>query len=1097
MSKLHALIVAAMTTLVLTASPLPALASGLLRYPDVRGDTVVFSSGGDLWSVSTEGGTARRLTSHSGLELFAKLSPDGQMLAFTGQYSGDEQVYVMPVGGGEPRQLTYYPARGPLPARWGFDHQVYGFTPDGRQVLFRGLREHWTLAASRLYTVPVDGGAPVALAPPVAGAGDLSPDGRRLLYSPLFRDFRTWKRYQGGWAQDLYVYDLEGGPIQRITDHPRADRDPMWIGDALYFASDRGGRMNLYRYDLKTKATQPLTQHQDADVRWPSADPDGQIVYELSGGLRLYDTGSGRDRALDIQVPDEGLASRPRHVSVAGHMEGFELSPNGKRALVVARGDVFDVPTEHGLTRNLTHSSNAHEREAQWSPDGTAVAFISDVTGEEELWVRDQESGRHRQLTFRSKVRMYRPRWSPDALRIAYADAQANLWVVDLKSRKRTKVATDPGGRLNAFEWSPRGGFLAFTRYQANDFGVIDVWSVADGRVRTVTNPAFDVGAPAWGPKGDYLYYLSTRDFRPQVDAIDFNVFGSQANGVYATALRPDVENLYRPRDDALIEKKEAKADQSPKKEEPPGTGVDALRKQGFIKIAFEGIDQRVVQVPMKTSNYVSLFVTPTHVVAHDRGPFFLGRDDNQQKLVAFEISKRKLEPVATGITGYAVSADNSRVLVRTKKGLQVVALGKKGPDAKPKPLPTKGMKAHVVPKQEWMVIFDEVWRRYRDYFYVSNMHGFDWKAIRDRYRPLALQAGHREELNDVMGQMVAELEVSHAYVAGGDLGLPPRPGVALLGARFALDKKAGRYRIQEIYQGHNEEAKYRSPLTEVGVNAEVGEYVLEINGQELLPDDNPYRLLRGAVASPVELLLNQAPKADGARRVLVKPIGSEQPLVYLGWVLDKQARVDKATDGKIGYIHIPDMGQNGIYEFMKWFRPQMRKEGLIVDVRSNGGGFVSQLIIERLRRKVLGTGFSRHSQFVSTYPYAVVPGPMVCLMSETSASDGDIFPWAFRASGLGPLIGKKSWGGVVGITSHGPLLDGGSVFVPEFSTNGPEGAYIIEGEGVEPDIVVENDPVAVAAGRDSQLERGVKEVMARHKEAKRLPKRPAPPVHR
>ena len=1076
-----------------------AHAEGLMRYPDVQGDQVVFTHAGDIWMVAADGGTARRMTAHPGLEVFAKLSPDGSTIAFTGQYDGDEQVYVMPASGGTPQQLTFYPARGPLPARWGFDHQVYGFTPDGRSVLFRGLRDHWTVSDGRLYTVPVTGGTPVALAPPVAGAGALSPDGRRVLYSPLFRDFRTWKRYQGGWAQDLYVYDLDGGPIQRITKHPRADRDPMWIGDALYFASDRGGRLNLYRHDLKSKETVALTQHKDADVRWPSAGRDGKIVYELAGGLRLYDTKTGSDRAIDVRIPDDGLASRPHDVSVKSNIESFALSPNGKRALVVARGDVYDVPTEHGLTRNLTHSSNAHEREAQWSPDGNAVVFISDVLGEEELWLRDRATGKQRQLTLRSKTRLYRPRWSPDARRIAYNDATGTLWVVNVKTRKKTKVTTDPSGLMFDFEWSPRGGFIALERRKANGFSAIQVWSVKDGRLRTVTDPMFDAYSPSWGPAGDFLYYVSVRDFRPQMDAVDFNVVSNRVGGLYGLALRSDVKNLFAPRDDVGFEAKSDKKKKKGNKKKDDGkaaTTVEAIRKKGFIKIAFDGIDRRVMAVPMKTANYTHLFVTPTHIIAQDFGSFFLGRDDKERRLVAYNIKKRKLSTLVSDVRGYAFSGDRKHLLVRTSKGLSSVEL--KGDDkaAKLKALPTAGMTARVIPTEEWKTIFDEVWRRFRDYFYVSNMHGFDWAAIRDQYRPLVQKVRHREELNDVIGQMIAELEVSHAYVSGGDLGLPSRPGVALLGARFKLDSKAKRYRIAHIYRGHNEESNYRSPLTEVGVNVKAGDYILEINGQALRGNDNPYRLLRGAMKAPVELLVNGKPTDKGARRVLVQPIASEQSLVYLEWILSRRERVDAATGGKIGYIHIPDMGANGMREFMKWFVPQARKEGMIVDARANGGGFVSQLIIERLRRTVLGTGFSRHSQFAETYPANVIPGPMVCLMNETSGSDGDIFPWAFRSAGLGPLIGKKSWGGVVGITGHGPVIDGGSVFVPQFSTNGPDGAYIIEGEGVTPDIEVDNDPVAVAAGKDPQLTRAIQEVMARHAKTKRLPKRPAPPVH-
>ncbi|MCB9647018.1 MAG: PD40 domain-containing protein [Deltaproteobacteria bacterium] len=1101
-------VLASLTALAATCAVLPsAAAQGLLRFPDVHKDRVVFTHGGDLWTASVAGGVARRITAHPGIELFGKFSPDGKSIAFTGQYDGDEQVYVMPAEGGPPRQLTFYPARGPLPARWGFDHQVYDFTPDGTQVLFRGLREHWTLGEGRLYTVPVKGGMPVALAPPVAGAGALSPDGKRLVYSPLFRDFRTWKRYQGGWAQELYIYDLDKAAVQQITDSPRADRDPMWGKDAIYFASDRDGRMNLYRYDLTSKATTQLTHHTQADLRWPSMGPDGAIVYELEGRLHLFQTATGEDRTLEITIPDDGLASRPRDVDVSSAIEGFELGPNGKRALVVARGDVFDVPTEHGLTRNLTHSSNAHERDATWSPDGKSVVFISDVLGEEELWLYERAAGTFRQLTFKSQGRLYGPRWSPDARRLAYSDKAGRLFVVEVEGRKKTEVSKDPYGYVDGFAWSPRGGHLAFTRSSPNGGQSVHVYSVEDGKTHAVTDPTFNAYAPTWDTKGDYLFYLSDRDFRPQLGSFDFNFVGNLETGVFGVALRRDVKDLFAPKDDEVVAKADegkgpakdpkAKGKGDGKGDDKEATGVEAIRKQGFEKIEFEGLGSRVTRVPMPTSNYGGLDVTPTHVVALDRGPPFLGRDDIEPKLVTFALEDEKLQTLASGVQGYSLSGDRQSVLVRTKAGLQVLSVKKGGPSDKPKPLPTKGLVARVDPKAEWMEIFDEVWRRYRDYFYVENMHGHDWAAIRERYRPLVAQVAHREELNDVLGQMVAELEVSHAYVAGGDLGLPPRPGVALLGARFELDARAGRYRIREIMQGQNEEPLYRAPLTEVGVDARVGDYVLEINGEALLAEDNPYHLLRGSLAEPVELLLNATPDPKGARRVMVKPIASEQPLVYLAMITRNMARVSAATDGKMGYLHIPDMGENGLREFVKWFFPQVRKEGLIIDVRANGGGFVSQLIIERLRRKLIHTSFGRDVNETWTYPQNVMVGPMVCLIDETSASDGDIFPDSFRAAGIGPLIGKRTWGGVIGINGHGPVIDGGDVFVPQYSTNGPDGAYIIEGYGVAPDIEVENDPVKVAAGGDPQLERAIQEVVSRRARIKGplLPKRPADPV--
>lgn len=500
-----------------------------------------------------------------------------------------------------------------------------------------------------------------------------------------------------------------------------------------------------------------------------------------------------------------------------------------------------------------------------------------------------------------------------------------------------------------------------------------------------------------------------------------------------------------------------------------------------------------MARVPVSTGNYTRMVVTPTHILLADEGAPWLGRGEIKPKLLGFDKKERKLETLAKDIKGFSVAWNGKKVLVRAEKGYAVHTLGSKD---KPKSVSTAGLRTRVRPREEWAAIFDEVWRRFRDYFYVDNMHGYDWKGLAARYRPLLAHVAHRSDLNDVIGEMLAELEVSHAYIAGGDIGAADRPQVALPGARFVLDENVGRYRIAKIYEGHNEEEHYRSPLTEVGVDALLGDYVLAINGQELLASDNPYALLRRPAKTPVEWVVNRRPSERGARRIIYQPRASEQALVYLEFVLAKKRYVDERTNNQVGYIHIPNMGAQGLYEFVKWYFPQARKDALIVDVRANGGGFVSQLLIERLGRKVLGTGFSRNSDQVYTYPDVVMSGPMVCLMNETSGSDGDIFPWAFRAAKLGPLIGRRSWGGVIGITNHGPLLDGGTVYVPEFSTNDADGRYIIEGQGVTPDIVVDNDPWAVVRGVDPQLDRGIREVNTlRKKPGTGLPKRPTAPV--
>jgi tricorn protease len=1075
----------------LLATP-DAAATKLLRFPDIHGDRVVFTYAGDLWSAPAAGGTARQLTTHPGVELFPKFSPDGRWVAFTGQYEGDEQVYVVPAAGGVPRQLTFYPARGPLPARWGYDNQVYGWHPDGKRILFRSLRDSFDLGSSRLFLVPAAGGLPEPLPPKRSGAGELSPDGKQLFFSPRFRDFRTWKRYEGGWAQDLYVLDLTQTSLRQITDHPRTDRDPMWLGDTLVFASDRDGTLNLYAH--AGGETRQLTHHSRWDCRWPSADAKHRIVYEHGGELRVHDLANSTDTPIQITVPTDSLPTRARRVSVSGQLEGFELSPKGKRALFVARGDLFDAPVEHGLTRNLTHSSNSHDREAEWSPDGKSVAFISDLTGEEQLWTVSLETGATTQLTRRLRARLYRPRWSPDGERIAISTHDGKLLSVEVATRRVTLVVDAPDDRPGDYEWSPHGGHLAFSMVAANGYPALHIWSVAGGKLRQVTSEMFGSVAPSWDPSGDYLFFLSVHEFSPQFGSFDFNWVGNREDGVFAFALREDVDHPFPVRNDTVGpnggDGEAGKKDGEKKGKE---SSFADIAKADDIRIDFDRLASRVARVPIPATNLGAVIATPTHLLLHDTNAFYLGRDDAERKLVVFDRTKRKLDTLATGVTGFAVSRDRSRVLVRFKDGFKLYTIGAK---EDPKAVSTGGLVATVHPRDEWSVIFDEVWRRYRDHFYVANMHGYDWAALRDQYRRLLPHVGHRSDLTYVLGEMIAELSASHAYVSGGDDSPPPRHSVALLGARLELDARAGRYRIAEIFPGQNEEKAYRSPLTEVGIDARVGDYLLAVNGQELLAPENPYRLLRLPADQPLLLTLSAKPSYDGARQEVVQPIGSERNLRYLAFVAKNRRKVSAATGGEVGYLHIPDMMGDGAREFIKWFFPQVRKRGLIIDVRNNGGGFISQSLIERLRRTVIGTGFGRNFDSTFTYPQWALAGPLVCLIDERSASDGDIFPWAFREAGLGPLIGMRTWGGVVGITGRGPLLDGGTVFVPEFSTNDAAGAYAVENEGVAPDIEVDNDPIALIEGRDPQLERAVAEIQKlRQTRPGTLPERPADPV--
>lgn len=1068
----------------------PGLAqTKLLRFPDIHEDQVVFCYAGDLWLAPDKGGAATRLTAHPGQELFPKFSPDGHWIAFTGQYDGDEQVYVMPSRGGVPRQLTYYPAQGPMAPRWGYDNQVYGWTPDGKRVLFRSLRDaNGGRTESALYTVSLEGGLPETLPMPNSGAGDFSRDGKRLVYSPLFRDFRTWKRYEGGWAQDLYIFDLSTHQTRIIAPSRRTERDPMWIDNRIYFASDRTGTLNLYAYDVGSGKIEQVTRSTTWDVRWPSSDNRGRIVYELNGELQIYDVARGSDRKISIFVPNDGVAMRPSRYPVEKNIEGFGLSPKGERALFVARGDIFTVPVEKGAARSLTKSSQAHEKHARWSPDGRKIAFVSDLSGEEQIYLIDQDgSGNPEQLTTQFRAMLYAPRWSPDGSRLAFSDKDGKLYLLNIADRQVTEIADDEFGGIFDYAWSPDGAWLAFSMNEDTDFSSLYLWSARESTLHHISDEYFNEYGPAWDPEGNYLYFLSDREFAPQISTVEWNYAGNRTTGIFALALRADVKNLFAPESDEVSVTEEKKTEGKPeeKKDEKKEVSID-----------LEGLSRRVLRVPVEADNILAVEVSKGVLLYRTAGAPYYGRSSERKTaLHIFDLKSRKSSALAEGVSGAAVSADGSKVLVREGESFNLYEV--KPNSKEKKPVSTKGLMVDRVPAQEWTQIFDEVWRRYRDFFYVRNLHGYDWKAIGERYRQLLPHVAHRSDLNYLLGEMVAELNVGHAYIEGGDFEIPERPKVALPGARFELDAQNGRYRIARILRGQNQEEKYRAPLTEVGVEIGEGDYVLAIDGEELTASDNPYRLLRHKT-NPVSLTVHSQPTLEGARTVQYTPIFDESNLLYLAWVNHNREYVSQKTEGRVGYLHIPDMGASGIYEFIKWYYPQIRKEGLIVDVRSNGGGNVSQWIIERLDTKLLGTRFGYSSDHPRTYPYSVFHGHMVCLINETSASDGDIFPHRFRKAGLGPLIGKRTWGGVVGISSRGPLIDGGTVYVPLQGTNDIDGSWIIEGEGVSPDIEVENDPAAVIAGRDPQLERGIEEVMKRIRENPlRLPKRPPDPVKR
>ncbi|MBK7393440.1 MAG: PD40 domain-containing protein [Chloracidobacterium sp.] len=1055
----------------------------LLRFPDISGDRVVFTYGGDLWTTSTSGGTAVRLTAHPGVENYAKFSPDGKWIAFTGQYDGDEQVYVVSANGGEPKQLTFYPSRGPLTPRWGFDNQIQGWTKDGR-IIFRSLRDAWTLGVTRLYTVSPSGGPAEALPMPEAGSGDMSPDNSKMAYSPRFRDFRPEKRYSGGQANTLYIYDLKTNDAKLISDSPRACRDAMWIGNTVYYNSDKDGKFDLYAYDTSNNKTTQVTKNRDWDIRWPSSDNQGHVIYERDGELETLDVGSKKTTRLIINVPNDGVNRRPRQAFVGNQVSWYALSPKGERALFAARGDIFTAPIEKGGTRNLTKSSDANDRFPAWSPDGKNIAYLSDKSGDDEVWLAAQDgSTAPQQLTTGGSAQRYAPVWSPDGKKIVFGDKNGKVYVVTIATKQVQMIVDAPNGQIQDYDWSPKSGYIAYSMNGRNGVSSVYIWSVEENKNYRVTPEMFNAGGPTWDPSGGYLYFVSNREYAPLIGNTEFNYASNRNSLIFALALRKDGKNPFPNESDEVTITEE-------KKDGPPTPPAPAAEK-----VDFDGIEARVAKAPIGADNYGGMTAVKGHLIYSTQSPFYYGRGaDTPSTVKIFSLKDRKETTILTGTGGFSISGDGTKLMSNVQGSYAIFDANPNGERSR-KNISTAGLVTEIDPVKEWNQIFNEVWRQYRDWFYAPNMHGFDWAKIRDDYRKWLPYVAHRSDLNYVLSEMQSELTVQHAYIDGGDFNLPPRVRVALPGARFDVDKTANRYRISKIFAGQNEEDIYRSPFTEVGNDARVGDYVIAINGEDVTADRDIYSYLRGKADSSVTFTLNTSPMAQGARTVTIRPLTSESDLVYMDWVEGNRRRVDQMSNGRLGYLHIPDMGAPGLREFIKWYYPQLKKEGLVIDVRANGGGNVSRMLIERLRRKVLGINFNNFSEDGNTYPDGAFLGPMIALLNENSSSDGDIFPYMFREAGLGQLVGKRSWGGVVGISNRGTLIDGGTVNVPQSALANAKGEYIIEGYGVDPDIEVENDPRSVIAGRDPQLERSIAELMKKIATPVKLPGRPADPV--
>lgn len=1043
----------------------------LLRFPATNGTDVVFTYAGDLYKAPLSGGEAQRLTSHIGYEIFPRFSPDGKSIAFTGQYDGNTEVYLVSADGGEPKRLTYTStnSRDDLGDRMGPNNVTMTWTRDGKQIVYRNrIGDGFE---GKLWTVSKDGGMSEALPLPEGGFCCYSPDGKKLAYNRVFREFRSWKYYRGGMADDIWIYDSQAKKVTNITNNVAQDIFPMWIGEEIFFASDRDMTMNLFVYNTKTGITEKVTNYTDYDVKFPSTDGT-IIVYEQGGYLYKLDPKTRRSEKISITLNSDNVDARSEQKHVSDDLTAASLSADGKRVVVTARGEVFDVPVQKGVTRDITRTPGAHEREAEWAPDGKYIAYISDRTGETEVWLEAAEGGDPIQLTKDNDTYIRSIQWSPDSKFILYTDRKNRVVTVDVASKTKKEILRNPESEFYDVSYSPDSQWLTYTKPAANQMSVVYIYNLKTGKEYPVTEKWYNSSEPVFSTDGKYLIFSSDRDFNPIYGRLEWNHVYTRMGGIYLVMLEKSTPSPFLPKDEKVGEEKSETADKKEGKEATVSQGVT-------VRIDTEDMLGRIVKLPLGTNNYRNFY-------SDGKTVWYWGNGGTH----AFDLDKQKDELVAEGAY-MDVTSGSEKALFLKGNTLYVTGLPKTK-TALTDAVDLSDMVATIDYPQEWAQIFDEAWRAYRDGFYLENMHGVDWKAIKAKYECLLPYAKTRLDLNYIISEMIGELACGHAYVNPGDYKQIKRISMGLLGAELSRDK-SGYYRIEKIIPGAPYSQKLRSPLTEPGMDIQEGDYITAIDGVSTTSVDNIYKLLVGKADVLTELTVNKQ-AVKGGRKVVVTPISDEYPLYHYNWVQKNLKRVEEATNGRVGYIYIPDMGPEGLNEFARYFYPQLDKEALIIDDRANGGGNVSPMIIERLLRKPYRMTMSRTSTMTGTIPDATQYGPKVLLINKYSASDGDLFPWSFKANQLGTVIGTRTWGGIVGISGSLPYMDGTDIRVPFFTNyDAKTGQWIVENHGVDPDILLDNDPIQEQAGVDQQLEKAIEVVLEQLKDRKPLPGVPAP----
>lgn len=1110
----HVRIASLLTTVTLG---LPALAAsaqestvrphaGMLRYPDVSATHIVFLYADDLWLVPREGGVAVPLASPPGQETRPKFGPDGETIAFVGNYDGNEDLYTLPAAGGVPVRVTHHPTTEVL-TEW---------TPDRRLLFFaRGMGRY--PRTTELFTVAAEGGLPEKVPVPYGAAGAVSPDGAWLAYTPHTRDHRTWKRYRGGMATDIWLFQLETHEAKKITDWEGTDTQPMWNGTDVVYLSDAGPshRLNLWRYDSESGEREPLTTFADFDVKWPSIGPgpagSGEVVFEHGGRLKRIDLATRGIQTVDVQVPGARPQLRPRRTDVTELAAHAGPSPSAKRVLLEARGDLWTVPAKHGSPRNLTRTSGVAEREPAWSPDGESIAYFSDASGEYELYVATADgSGEPRRLTEGTDRFLSHPTWSPDSKRIAFWDLSGTLQVHDLAGDETRAVDRDPWAPFPPprVSWSPDSRWLAYTRADDNRLSAIWLYDTDSGKTHRVTSGRFADSWPTFDREGDFLYFASLRDFtQPTYENVGTTFVYTSIDRLYALPLRRDVDSPLAPKSDEEGEDadddeqngddEEGKKEQNGKNENGEGKKNDDESDEAPepVDIDLADLEARAVLLPVPRGVFADLAVTHDGKLVYRRGPRSGAGPDAKSTLEVFdpeaEEEDKRVQTVVTGVDSVRIAANGEKLLVR-KDDTYALIDPKPGQKLEPA-VPVSGLMATIEPRAEWRQIFHEAWRLQRDFFYDPGMHGVDWQAVRERYAAMLADCASRQDVGYVIAEMISELNVGHAYYRGGGAEGVPQTSVGMLGADFELAD--GAYRFAKIYRGAPWDADARGPLGEPGLEVEEGDYLLAVNGAPVDATKSPWAAFQGLGDKVVTLTVSNRPRLDdAARRVVVRLTADESALRFRDWVEANRRHVDEASDGRIGYIYVPNTGIDGQNELFRQFYGQIDREALIIDERWNGGGQIPTRFIELLDRPVANWWATRDGRDWPWPPDAHF-GPKAMLINGLAGSGGDYFPFWFRARGLGPLIGTRTWGGLVGISGNPRLIDGAMVTVPTFAFYEQDGTWGIEGHGVDPDIEVVDDPSQMADGQDVQLDGAIDYLLDELERAPfRKPERPPYP---